>query len=285
VADCQDTTGNHLNYTASSNSFSCGTSSGSTTFDPSTTLTIYEDFLTGNTTTATAGAVGYGLALLATGTHTQVAGSAANPGLARLLSHATNDNSGAIVYLGNSSTTAPINSSTWANKTWSIDAVIIPGSNSTSSTTAAMYFGLAAVTTEFAANATRGVWIRWDSDLSDAHYQFVICNASGSAGCNSAASNTNAQVVASTINAVAGTANRLRIRHATSGVGGLDTIYFRVNDETEKTFCSSGCDGTQATYTATSSFVGFEYVTRNTTGVVSGDIDYMQLNISGLVRY
>jgi len=254
--------------------------------DPRSNLILYEDFLSGTTTTGQIGSHGFPFVALATGTFTQVAATAQNPGLVRLLSHATNDNSGIILYTTNATVPASaIDTTLWTTKNWLIDAVVIPGSNGTAITSTSLHVGLAPLITEMAANSTSGVWIRRDSDLSETAFKFVVCNASGATGCNSAADAANVKVSTSTITPSAGTAYRFRIRHAVSGVGGVDTIYMRVNDEVEQTFCSSGCDDTQGTYAAVDYHFFIQYVTRTTTSVLSADVDYMYLNIPGLTRY
>jgi hypothetical protein len=56
-------------------------------------------------------------------------------------------------------------------------------------------------------------------------------------------------------------------------VGGNPTLYFRVDDEPEKTFCASGCNSTDGNMSSTSVAHGVQYLTRTTTGVLSGDLD------------
>jgi len=67
-------------------------------------------------------------------------------------------------------------------------------------------------------------------------------------------------------------------------VGGNPTVYMRVNDETEKTFCSSGCTS-GVTFPDETMAPIIHYGTRAASAVRSGDLDYMHLLISGLSRY
>lgn len=282
IPDCDDSAGQHLNYDTTTNAFSCGTSGGSS-FDPSTTLQVYCDFLAGLSTAGNLGECGWGFLAISAGTVSQPAGLASNPGLVRLSSHATNDNSG-IMMQPNANTGAGVLNATWTAKDWSYDGVVVLGSNSTAITNIGFYFGLMSGTNSDPATQTGGVWIRYNSDNADATFIFAICN-SATAGCGSAGDDTAQKTVASTVTPSAGTAYRFRIRRATSGVGGNPTIYMRVNNETEKTFCSSGCDDTLGTLGLNNWFPGVAYLTRTTTGVLSGDVDYLYVNIPGLARY
>lgn len=253
-------------------------------FDPGTTLELYEEFASGATTTGNLGNAGTGFTAVATGTVSPtVAGTAGNPGLLRLNSHATNDNSGAIVGFQNNVSTA-FNSGTWDAEDWSVDAVVIYGSNSTAITNTALYVGLSNSMTTLPSGTSAGIWIRHDTDDTDATFIFATCD-SATTGCDEAGDNTNQRVAASTVTPSAGTAYRFRIRRAQSGVGGNPTIYFRVNNESEVTFCSSGCTETYAEVPSANLNFIVAYVTRTTTGVLSSDLDYMYLRIPGLARY
>lgn len=250
--------------------------------NPLTTMDVIEDFCGGSDSTTTAGTNGVLMTAIATGTAAHSAGTQNNPCLMRMNSHATNDNSGELITLTFLSTTG-VASTTWANANWTWEAVFEPGSNSTAITNTAVFFGLANNVTDPAADSAC-VWIRHDSDLSDTTFVFVVGNASGAAGCNSAGDNTNVKTVASTITPSAGTFYHFKIRRLTSGVGGNPTLYFSVNDETEKTFCTSGCDDTLA-FLSSGNYAAFiSYLTRTTTGVMSGDLDYLRLQIP-VTRY
>ena len=284
LPDCDDTGGQHLNYNTGDNTFSCGTSGDGTgsSFDPGTTLEIYNEFLGGNTTSGTLGnSSAYGAAQ-AGGTVSYVAGTTNNPGISRLSSHATNDNSGYIV--GINPAGSPDTSTAFDNEDWTLDGVFQLGSNSTAITNIGFWFGLWDRIDTL--SPTYCINIRYDTDLSDATFIFQVGDAFGAAGCQSAADNTDTAVVASTVTPSAGTFYRFRIRRDTTGVGGNDTIYMRVNDETEKTFCSSGCDDVLADAPSGQALnFGVVYVTRTTSGVLSGDLDYLYMRIPGLVRY
>lgn len=95
IPDCDDTGGQHLNYDTATNAFSCGTSSGSSSFDP-TAVSLFEDFLSGTATNGQIGVTGYAGTAVATGTFSLQTGTTTNPGIMRLNSHATNDNSGVV---------------------------------------------------------------------------------------------------------------------------------------------------------------------------------------------
>jgi hypothetical protein len=132
-----------------------------------------------------------------------------------------------------------------------------------------------------------GMWIRYDTDLSDTTYIFQMCNTSG--GCTTAGDSANSRVVASTEAPVSGTWNRFRIRYAAVGVGGNPTYYFSVGSagamETEKTFCSTGCDDNLTAASTAFQGIGISYVTRTTTGVLSADVDLVGFSMTGLSRY
>jgi hypothetical protein len=288
LPDCDDTGGNHLNYDTGTNVFSCGTSGGSSSFDP-TTLTFYEDFLSGGVSGA---AVTGGLGLYEqanVGTTASVAGAQEHPGIIRINSHASTDNSGYAFYVNNNSSPASngaTNMLILANNDWDARASFLPGSNGTSVAAIDFSFGFNDSPYGHAGTNSYCIWIRYDTDLSDATYIFQVGNASGGAGCGSAADAANTKVEASTVAPASGTWNKFLIRRRASGVGGNPTIYMSVDGETEKTFCSSGCSDTLGTLhtTATVGTLTIGYYTRTTTGVMSGDLDYLYMNITGLSR-
>ena len=260
--------------------------SASSAFDPSTSWEFYEEFNSGTGTAGQLGANGLSFTAVSTGTINQnITGDANHPGLMRLQSHATNDNSGAAVWIGNSAG-ATNTGNVWHNE-WDIDAVIIPGSNSTSIAAAGWALGLTDGGRHLD-NANFGIWVRYDTDRSDSTYVCQICDASGANGCGSAADAADTQVAASTQTPVGGTPNRIRLRYRAAGEGGNPTIYCAVNDETWRTFCASGCTDTVddlptlATQQLTPTF---SYLTRTTTGVITGDIDYLYVMVTGLARY
>jgi hypothetical protein len=270
-----DANGNHV-----ANGSACG---GSSSFDR-TKWEFVEEFNTGLATTGNVGANALMFNAVATGTAANnITGTAERPGLFRLNSHATNDNSGAIVAVAGGTTAT--SGTVFNAHNWTIEASIQVGSNSTAITNTAVWFGMMNSTSVDPATTSRGAWIRHDSDLADGAFVFQLCNASGAAGCNSAGDGANSKTATSTVTPSAGTFNRYRIRRATSGVGGLDTIYMSVDGETEKTFCSSGCDNTLGTDPTGSTLAVFIcYLTRTTTGVMSADIDYLYVLVNGLSR-
>jgi hypothetical protein len=265
-----DANGNHV-----ANGSACG---GSSTFDPSTTVQLVEEFVAGYAANGYIGTHGMGIWAESSGTFDNVAGATAHPGLLRLNSHATNDNSGAIVSFLNASG-AEID---YDAGDWAIDALVLVGSNSTAITNAAIYVGLSSSAQALLPH-TYGIYLRRDSDRSDTTFIAQIC----STGCSEAGDNgTISRVVASTITPSAGSYYRFRVRRATSGVGGNPTIYMRVNDETELTFCSSGCDENLSSIPSGATMVPvIAYFTRTTTGVLSADADYLALSVSGMTRY
>lgn len=256
------------------------------TFDPSTSIDLYDEFLSGLTSTGNIGNLGW--AFQANNTGTVAVGTtavAAHPGLFRLNSHASNDNSGAAIELNNQAGTAStISFESLAGTDWTLDMVVLPGANSTAITSAAFWVGFCA--TGSLDSCSGGIYARYDPDRSDAFWIFQVCDANSAQGCQAAGDDTDSAVVTSTIAPVAGTYNRVRIRQLQVGVGGLKTIYFRVNNETEVTFCSSGCNDVLAdSPVAGHAFLEFGYFTRTTTGVLSGEIDYMRFTMAGLTRY
>lgn len=286
IPDCDDSGGNHLNYDTATNAFSCGTSGGGAAFDPGTTVTFYDDFLGGTLSTGLLGTNGVNFTAVSTGTVSNAVATAGtvHPGVYRLNSHATNDNSGIALSVINSGQTVSNVGAAWDSSDWQIDGVFMLGSNSTAITSTGFWFGLSDNVGTIP--GTNGIFIRRDTDLSETAFAFVVCNTNGASGCASAADSTNIKVSASTITPSAGTWYRFRIRQLQSGVGGNRTIYFRVNGETEVTFCSSGCTDTLGTVpSGVNMTLVVQYLTRTTTGVMSGDVDYLYFTITGLTRY
>jgi hypothetical protein len=285
IPDCDDAGGAHLNYDTTANAWSCGTSGDGTggSLDPSTTLDIYDDFLGGLPTSAgNMGETGFTSFAYGTGTTNVAAGTAAaNPGVMELNSHATNDNSGAGVTWGANSL---LQSSVWTTKNWTLDSVVYLGAAMTI-TDIGTWFGLSSGASSLL-TATNCIWIRRDTDLTDTAFVFQVGNATGAAGCQAAGDGANSKTVLSTITPADNTAYRFRIRHTmTGGPGGVEMIGMRVNNETEKTFCSSGCDDTLGTVPAVPLVPVVGAVTRNTNGIHTSEVDYMHLHIDGLTRY
>jgi hypothetical protein len=255
-------------------------SQASASVNPATTIEQTEEFMTGGATSTTLGSIGLSITAIATGTLGFPAGEADHPGLVRLNSHATNDNSGADVSWPGGAVGPAL-----LTRDWSIDVLFKPGSNSTAITNAAWYVGVTSTTADPAA-ATVGIWARFNSDLTDAKWMFQICNAAGAAGCASADDAANTTVIASTVTPSANTWYRVRMRQVAVGVGGTRTIYARINDENEVSFCASGCTDVLTGVPTSGNIVpSVFYLTRTTTGVLSGDLDYIYFKQSGLVRY
>jgi hypothetical protein len=254
--------------------------SGSSSPD-ATVISLEDDFVSGLTTSGTIGALGWTGAAASSGTFAQAGGVAERPGIVRLASHASNDNSGYTIRL--LMQPVVLNSMT----DWDYRLDFLPGSDSTAITNIALVAGFSESSAfNPAGTVNHCLWIRYDTDLSDAVYKFVVGDASGATGCGSAGDDTGVRVADSTIAPVAGTWNKLKIYQRASGVGGLKTIYFQVDSETPVSFCSSGCTETLANLdtTDTTGYAGVMYFTRTTTGVLSGDVDYFSFQGTGLAR-
>lgn len=256
-------------------------------FDPSTSVQLYEEFALGYNVDGQVGTNGIHTIEQSSGTGAPVIGSAAHPGLYRLNSHATNDNSGAsLVFATDPSGDSPMVYSFLTAYDWNLDVVFLPGSNSTAITDMMFFVGFTENTN---LNSTyNALGIRYDTDLSDSFYRPMQCDDNGAAGCQSTDDDTNMTLLTSTIAPSGGTYNRFRVSHDADGGPGSTSLYsFQVNDETALTMCSSGCDGdldNEVTGTSKGHLI-VEYLTRTTTGVISGDIDYLFFSASGLSRY
>jgi hypothetical protein len=235
---CTDTGGNHLNYDTGGtpgSRFSCGTSGGGGGTDTLTTYEMVEDFEGGNS--GSVGQIGtHGWSYDGYGGSSpsgQANGTADNPGV--LNGFSSVDNAGFSLYLALGNTTRFTGS-----RDWSIEIVIIAGGVAGFGVTSVAYwFGL--LDTGTIDTATSGIYAMFDTDRSHSVWTFAICD-SGTSGCQSAGDDTNQDSVNSTIAPSNTNPNYIKIRRATVGVGGNPTYYFSVDGETEKTFCSSGCD-------------------------------------------
>ena len=273
VGDCDDTGGNHLNYDTTTNAWTCGTSSGSAgpTSPDNTDITVFDDFTSSNVPNWFGVAAGVG-------TYVHYVSDGVERGVLRMNSHASNDNSGWTFNFG-----SHVSFDTLQTVDFDISVWIIPGANSTSIATAAFVFGIARLDM-MSASQSGFLGIRWDSDRTDTTYMVQSCQAAGATGCQAAGDDTNSKTVASTQTPVAGTKNKLTLRHRVSGVGGAETFYLGVGAEAEKTLCSSGCDDTFFDLTTNAISIGFAYGTRNTTGVVSGNLDAVLIKYVSLAR-
>ena len=259
---------------------------GGAPFDPGTQIQLTEEFVSGTTSSGHVGTLGLSGSAIATGTASIaiVPADTEHPGLYRLLSHVSNDDSGYTVHVTNTGT-----ANNWgtfwhsATASWEYDALVLFGSNSTAITNTALWVGLSNGAADPAAQSA-GIWIRHDSDRSDTTFTMVTCD-SASSGCGSDGDDTNQKVAASSITPSAGNWYRFRISQDFTGPTSSRKISMRVNDETAVTFCSSGCsdDLTQVPTGVLRPQV--TYLTRTTTGVLSADVDYMSVTVSGLSRY
>jgi hypothetical protein len=201
----------------------------------------------------------------------------------RFSSHATNDNSGIVLALNNSSN-GRVQEFRSGDFNWTFD-VLIEMAAVGAITDSALYVGVSLSGNSEISASSNNIVIRRDTDRGDTAFVFQICDASGAAGCSAAGDDTNSKTVTSTITPTATNFYRFRIRKdKDGGPSSSDLFGFRVNDETEKTFCSSGCDDTILGTTGTW-FPVIEYITRTTTEVKSADIDYIYLTMTGLTRY
>jgi hypothetical protein len=204
-------------------------------------------------------------------------GETDNPCAIELVDSAT-DNSGVTVYW---SSVGNVNNDLWDTTEWWADAVV---SYMSRNTTIAWFFG--AYNNDDPDDAAAGIWIRFDTDRSDTTAMFQICDASGAAGCDDSTDDTNSSVEASTVAAATLLNNfRLRIHFDPTGVGSNPTYYFRVNDETEVTFCSSGCDDDLNTLPTGDMKLAFSFLSRDTGDNGSMHLDFMSLKRTGLSRY
>lgn len=246
-------------------------------FDPGTTFEIYEEFTAGDTASSRIGELGWHGVATSSGTYstTITSSSGGNPGMGNLNSSATDD-SGYTIYPFVSQNHLDVSD---LDEDWALDVVMLLDPSAVTSTALFVGFGNSILD-----STSQGVFIRYDTDHSDSTFIFMLCDASGTAGCQSAGDDTNADTHASTISPSADTAYRFRIRHAASGVGGNPTVYFRVNDETEITFCSAACDSTRANFASANVAPRIGYYTR-TTAIREGFADYFWLQIEGMTRY
>jgi hypothetical protein len=282
LPDCDDTGGNHLNYNTTGtvgSRFSCGTSGGSSS-DPVTALDLYDEFISGEAATGEVGNLGWSCQTIGGGGTYSLseAGHADlddNPGLLKLT--ASTDNQGILCYLGSALSTA-----TRTVKTWSLDFVVVPGGNAAYGvTSSAMWLGLSAGLDP--TTSSGGIWARRDTDRSDTTWVFAVCD-SATTGCQSDGDDTNQDVAASTITPSNRVPTRVRIRHNPTGVGGNPTIYFRVNDETEVDFCSSGCAEDLGNLSTADLQIVMAFATRET-AAHGMDVDMAHIQISPIARY
>jgi hypothetical protein len=225
-----DASGNHIASGAA-----CGGSSAPDILDFTHTY-VKDEFSLGGSTTGIIGDLGWSLTQSASaGTvAANQAAQANHPGLIALNTGVT-DNGGPTIAM------LTAEAGDYGSEDWEANFIIQPEDAVTDT---CISVGLNAGAAPATTSAIRAIF---DSDHSHATWIFQLCDSS-TTGCQSAGDDTNADTVASTKVPAAGTWQRIRIRRVTAGVGGLPTIYMSVGDagamETEKTFCSSGCDST-----------------------------------------
>lgn len=255
--------------------------SGASSFDPSTTFELYEEFLSGSETIGELGNTNLNYSLISSGTvnnvGTEVVASAGNPGWAVITSSATDDSGAILAWTGE--VDSFFNPTDVRDGTWNYEAVIRTDASSVANQL--IYMGWANL--QSVAEPSFCVGIRYDTDV-DSTFVFVIADTAG--GCAAASDGANTSIESSTITPAANTRYRLRIRADANGVGGNPTIYFSVNDETEKTFCSAGCDDDLATwFTGTHGSPIIKFLARAASQDLDLHTDYMYLKMTGLDRY
>jgi hypothetical protein len=199
-----------------------------------------------------------------------------HPGIYRLTTTTSDDSASQMSNLG-------VDTGNYSADDWELNVILAPEDAVTST---AISVGLMDA---FPSTVAAGIRITYDTDLSHATWIFQICDSSSS-GCQSAGDDTNSDTVASTKAPAAGTWQRLRIRFDPTGVGGNPTYYFSVGDtgamETEKTFCSSGCDSTMANLPTADMFVIVSIITRAASTIKDLDLDYYDFAITqAFARY
>jgi hypothetical protein len=135
---------------------------------------------------------------------------------------------------------------------------------------------------------TGGIGYIYDTDAGHTNGIFQVCDSS-TTGCQSAGDDTNADTVASTSTLTANTWHAFKIRYDATGVGGNPTYYMSIGIsaayETEKTFCSSGCDEDLGNLPTGALFVGAMVAARAAATTKDLEMDYFQYDYVGLVRF
>lgn len=267
-----DANGNHIASGAA-----CGTGGSGSDLSDVTKAFFHEEFGAGIASTGNIGDLSWTLTQVGSaGTVTAVATSEANhPGVIDFVT-GTTDNGGPYLTAGT------LDDGDYASEDWEMNWLLKPESAVTDT-----YFSVG-LNAGAPGAATAGIRAIYDTDHAHATWIFQICDNSTS-GCQSAGDDTNADTVASTKAPVAGTWQRIRIRGDQTGVGGVPTIYFSVGDggamETEKTFCSSGCDSTMANMPTSVLGIRVGSLARAAATSKTWQLDYMYMGISGMVRY
>ncbi|MEZ5404534.1 MAG: hypothetical protein R2729_32950 [Bryobacteraceae bacterium] len=240
-----------------------------------------EDFLTGNTSSGNVGAMGISRSTVGSAaTFSYQPSPAGHPGVVRVTTAAT-ASTGEWLSLG--AVNNPFNSvssTDWAATDWEVQFILAPGTNSTTLSNVRLRSGLSnGVST---VSGTLGIFLRYDTTLGDTTFRYQICGSI--TGCALAASGTDSQVADSGLTPVAGNWYRVRIRRVAAGVGGNPTIYFTINESSQRTFCASGCDATLAAMPSVGSLTAQVGYVSETAAAKSIDIDWIGYRIRGLSR-
>jgi hypothetical protein len=271
IPDCQDTAGNHLNRTASTNAWSCGTSTSGGGGFTASTFTINDDFTRGLATTGNIGETGWNFAQTASAGSIAVAvPEVGAPGIIDAGS-GTTDNGGPWIFKD------AVISTDLMDFDWDFYARV----NMSAITSNAVFVGI-----KDASTTANAIQARFDTDAGDATWFFQICNAAGAAGCAAAADDTNNSVIASTLGPTADVFQWLHFYRRTAGVGGVPTIYAQVAAETPLTFCSSGCDDDLATIPAdgVAMYFSLTELARAVSNARTMQVDRVYFTIAGLAR-
>lgn len=241
---------------------------------------LFDDFLLGLATTGNTG-FGWNHYVIGSGSSNALtwgAGGENNPGVL-VLDTGTTDNTGYGLMLGGNGLSLNT-TNLWRNRRWLLETVVYVGATSDATETS-FWFGL---TTNSGATISRGVFLRYDTDLSDTQFVAAVCDSS-TTGCQEAGDATNQESALSGVSVADDTWFRLRIRHdPTGGPSSSRLIGMQVNDATEVTFCSSGCTDTVAQFANDTHIANLGLVARGTTEK-HWWIDFIHVKFEGLDRY
>lgn len=241
--------------------------------DLATQVDTVEEFI-GSTvvTNGMIGQWGWSQAVYATGTNVGNPGNTNHPGTWELLSHATNDNSGAHIFA------LPVLDSTFlTDANWTLESYVCFGFSGDGVANSHFAFGLTETAGSSFFSKTGFVGFVRNTDNSDTTFVGVTCD-SDTTGCGEADDQTNQKAIDSTITPADNGCYRFRIRNSTTeGPGSTRLIGMRVNDETELTWCSSTCGEDLTQVPAGDMAIAFGYLTLTTTEVKSVAIDAVRL--------
>jgi len=182
IPDCQDSGGNHINFTQSTDAFSCGTSSSGGGFDPLDVTTIYlrDDFLGSSTNLSFSTSSDFGwssYAITGSFTESKVAGAYPHIGIAALGGQSTSTGNGSGIAWGDGT-----NGHNLFNNisTHTFDSLFIVKGD-TQVANEQISFGWKTVGNSFAVD---GCYIKYDTTNSDTNW-IARCRNSGTATDNS----------------------------------------------------------------------------------------------------